>query len=82
MQWWFKREEPREEHTVSRRNDFSDCVAVGYLPCYSVCQSENNATCHYAIRYAEMALCSNPDHAKFIRKGSRPFNPHEDSFSD
>jgi len=39
---------------------FSDCVVADFLSAYSVCQTENNRSCRYVVRYGEIALCSHP----------------------
>ncbi len=75
--WWFKKKKQVEEEYVSIwKEDFSDCITADYLPSYSVCQNENNASCRHVALYAGMQLCGNPEHKSFIPEGAEPFNPH------
>jgi hypothetical protein len=48
------------------KDDFSGCVTAGYLPGYSVCRSEDSASCRHKVQFAGMLLCSHPDHRRFI----------------
>ncbi len=76
--WWFKKKKPVEEEYVSIwKDDFSDCVSADYLPSYSVCQTKDNTSCRYVARYADMLLCSNPDHKSFIPEGAEQFDPRK-----
>lgn len=85
MRNWFKKNKKNaseEEFTSIWKSDFSDCIAADYLPSYSVCQNENNTTCRYVAHYADMILCSNPQHKTFIPESAEPFNPHKGQFLD
>lgn len=79
--WWpffKKRENKPEEQKSIWKEDFSDCVAIKYLPDYSVCKCKDNRYCRYVSVYAGLSLCNNPKHKSFIPEGSEPFDPHKD----
>ena len=67
--WGFwEKERGGEEFSTIWKSDFSDCVAVDYLPSYSICQKQSERACRHAIRYAGMFLCSHPDRKSFVPK--------------
>ncbi len=81
--WWpfqNKRAEASEEYQSFWKEDFSDCVAIKYLPDYSVCKCKNNRRCRYVAMYAGLTLCCNPKHRIFVPEGSAPYDPHEGPF--
>lgn len=81
--WWLfnkRRAAQPEEKKSFWKDDFSDCVALGYLPEYSVCKCKNNRYCRYVAMYAGVVLCSNPKHKSFIQEGSEPFDPRKSLF--
>ncbi len=60
------------------KEDFSDCVALDYLPDYSICKCKTSYNCRYVARYSRVVLCSHPDHKSFIPEDSERFDPHKD----
>lgn len=83
MRNWFKSEKRIEKEYVNVwKNDFSDCVTSDYLPSYSFCQNEKNATCRYVARYAGATLCSSPQHKSFIPEGTERYSSKKAKFSN
>jgi len=82
--FWFKKKKKKvEDEPVSVwKEDFSDCVTEDYLPSFSFCRCKNNPICRYAARYADVTLCSHPEHKSFIPPGSEPFDPRKGLFTD
>ncbi len=67
--WGFwKKARAKEEFSSIWKSDFSDCVAVDYLPGYSLCRNESKQACRYAVRYGGMVLCNHPDRKSFAPK--------------
>jgi len=75
--WQFFRRKKIIEETSYWKADFSDCEARDYLPDYSICKSKSSHNCRHISIYANVFLCSHPNHKSFIPPDSERFDPHK-----
>ncbi len=75
-----KKESQKKARKSHWKEDFSDCVAMKFLPDYSVCKCENRRQCKFAAMFSGMIICCNPGHEDFIPEGSESFDPYSVQF--
>lgn len=83
LMWWpFKKSQKADAQKPQFmwKEDFTDCVALKYLPEYSVCKCKNNYQCRFVAMFSGLVLCCNPEHKSFIPEDSEPYDPYEGSF--